>query len=218
MQEKVFIVSADLYPQVQRWLSENSRWKKASQYKRFEDDLRGERNPNRLLDELFLQERRFPSILEFQREYYLRHRGWLESLFRADLTLKWDVRARLYRVTAGYVAELNAASLVACYAPEGSLVYKGYPLDARGVDFLWVLPNGRRVGFHVFVDTCRGRYYRQLKRLVKRSDGLPMVHVDLPYSLDANAPNGLVYYPSGFGRLREDYVELVVRRLLDRIG
>lgn len=216
MQEKVFIVSADLYPQVQRWLSENSRWKKASQYKRFEDDLRGERNPNLLLDELFLKSHRFPSIVQFQREYYLRHREWLDELCSRSLTLKPHIRARLYRTILAYVAELDAATLVARYAPEGSVVYKGYPLDARGVDFLLRLPDGRRFGFHVFVDTSSSRYYRQQKREFKQSDRLPFRHVDLSYSLDSDAPNGLVYYPSGLGRMREEYIASVVRRLVDR--
>lgn len=216
MQGKIYVVSASFYPRVLEWLRTNVRWKEASQYKRFEDDLRGERNPNLLLDELFLKSHRFPSIVQFQREYYLRHRDWLDGLFARDLTLKLDVRARLYRTILAYVAELDAATLVARFAPEGSVVYKGYPLDARGVDFLLRLPDGRRFGFHVFVDTAESRFYRRWKREFKQSDRLPFRHVDLPYSLNPNDPNGLVYYPSGLGRMREESIASVVRRFVDR--
>lgn len=202
--EGIYTISADLNNAVHQWLKSNPRWNEAWQYRGWEDDLRGERNPIILLHQVFLQQNLFPSWLDFCRIYYLSHKNWLQPQIEANPAIKPHIKARLYRTTLAFVAELDAASLVAKLVPDG-VVQKSYLWDSQGVDFR-LNHNGNTYNFHIFADTPKARQYRQYKREHKASDGLDGIHIDIPYSLNPSDPHGIAYYPSGLGYFRQSYL------------
>lgn len=178
--------------------------------KTVEQNLYGKLNPGQLLDRLFFKENRWLNFDDFFKLYIEENKFELNSFKNQHYSnmskndFLHGIRARLYRTQFGFLTEYHAFLL--CKKVFGdSLVTRDFSLDRIGVDFQ-INFNETIYNIHIFVDTERGWYYRNIKSRYRNVEQAAGIHVNFPYSLNAGKINSLRYLGNGFGVYPVEYV------------
>lgn len=176
--------------------------------KTFEQDLKGELNPSKLLDALFFEQERWLNFEAFYSLYLEKHEKALKAF--PNFSEK-GLRARLYRTQFGILTEYHA--FWACKCIFGiDAVRRDTHWDSAGVDFR-IYFQGKIYNVHIFVDTPRAWEYRKYKTAHKKVEQMEGIHLNLPYSLKANRFNSLHFLPNGFGIYTSRYLLYVKKEM-----
>lgn len=174
--------------------------------KSVEMDLKGERNPSFILEDLFFKQQRWLSFADFYK-YYSEKFGEAikkEFGFTNDAEFSEGLRARLYRTQFGFLTEYHAYFL-SCFLFGEQNVIRSSALDVAGVDFQIKIENAD-YNIHIFVDSQRAWEYRNFKSQHKQVNNWQGIHVNLPYSLKSGWFNSLRFLKNRFGVYTEKYL------------
>lgn len=195
-----FLCSLQLNPQLART-------------KTFEEDLRGDLNPTKLLDELFFRQEQWLNFDAFFDLYWHKYKRLLKDKFPClkEAELLCGLQARLYRTQCGILTEYQA--YLASQAIFGvANVCRSLAMDRAGVDFT-ITHQEQQYHMHIFVDTQRAWQYRQYKSVYKQVEKVCGIHVDLPYALKEGKVNSLHYLPNGFGIYSPRYLRYLQQEI-----
>ncbi len=184
-----------------------------------EMNLYGALNPSGILNRLYFEEGRWLGFEDFFRHYLSLHGETIRRTFRYEKEEDFipGLKARLYRTQFGFLTEYHAFLLSAVFFGSEN-VHRSVALDRAGVDFQ-VRLNGKTYNIHIFVDTERSWKYRRIKSEERGVDGMPGMHVNLPYSLQEGRFNSVRYLPNRFGVYREEYLRYFVEEMkAGRVG
>ena len=184
-----------------------------SRVKSLEMDLYGALNPSGLLDRLFFESRHWMGFEEFFDRYLQQNAEQIKCRFGFKNAGDFveGLRARLYRTQFGFLTEYHAY-LLCCSFFGAENVNRSVALDKAGVDFQICVDN-TLYNIHIFVDSPRAWEFRRIKSQQKSVDKIPGIHVNLPYSRDANRINSVRYLPNGFGIYARDYLEYLNKEI-----
>ena len=173
--------------------------------KTVEMDLKGMLNPTNVLDDLFFKQQKWLGFDEFYLYYVQKFSEQLIRKFNPTNieNFRLGLKARLYRTQFGFLTEYQAFLLAKEIFGD---VVRDIALDKRGVDFQ-ITYNGKKYNIHIFVDTSRSWFYRNFKSQHKHVESVEGIHVNLPYALETNKFNSLMYLPNGFGIYTKEYFE-----------
>ncbi|MBR2709640.1 TaqI family restriction endonuclease [Candidatus Saccharibacteria bacterium] len=178
--------------------------------KTVEANLYGDLNPGKWLDILFFQEKRWLGFEDFLKFYIKQNWDLLheyKNLNYPNMSKEEflnGIRARLYRTQFGFLTEYHAF-LLSKKVFGNSNVTRDFSKDRIGVDFQ-ISHLGITYNIHIFVDSPRSWYYRNIKSAYRNVDSAPGIHVNLPYSLSQGKINSLLFLDNGFGIYREEYL------------
>ena len=178
--------------------------------KTVEANLYGDLNPGKWLDFLFFKENKWLGFEEFFHYYTNHNLKQLQEFKKANYPNMGKeeflngIRARLYRTQFGFLTEYHAYLLSKKVFGEQN-VKRDFSMDRNGVDFQ-IFYNGNTYNIHIFVDSPRSWYYRNIKSAYRNVDSEPGIHVNLPYSLNQGKINSLLFLNNGFGIYREEYL------------
>ncbi len=185
-----------------------------AQTKTIEMDLKGNLNPSIWLNYLFFEKNCWLNFKDFYDYYWKNNQFALEKQVPnlSPAQLKKGLEARLYRTQFGMLTEYHAFFL--CREVFGQENVLRHPdLDRIGVDFQ-IFFEQKCHHIHIFVDTKRAWHFRQIKAQYKNSNQLTGIHINVPYSLEANRFNSLHFLPNGFGIYQKSYFEYLKNELL----
>ena len=188
--------------------------------KTVEANLYGDLNPGKWLDILFFQEKRWLGFEDFLKFYVKQNWDLLHEFKNSNYpNMSKDqfingIRARLYRTQFGFLTEYHAFLLSKKVFGDNN-VTRDFSKDRIGVDFQ-ISHLGITYNIHIFVDSPRSWYYRNVKSTYRNVDSAPGIHVNLPYSLSQGKINSLLFLDNGFGIYREEYLLYLKHEMEER--
>lgn len=182
--------------------------------KSVEMDLKGERNPSFILEDLFFTKQHWLSFADFFKYYSEKFGDAIkkEFGFTSEQAFNDGLRARLYRTQFGFLTEYHAYFL-SCSLFGVQNVNRSSALDVAGVDFQIILEQ-EVFNIHIFVDSPRAWEYRNYKSQHKQVNNWPGVHVNLPYSLKSGWFNSLRFLKNRFGVYQEKYLRFFEKEVI----